>query len=214
MGPDDALDPIERSQEVLFGLIMVLTFTGALSTAEAGRAEIRQMTIGVIGCNIAWGLVDAAMHLMTTFARRARDVIVVTRLRNAPQADVLRDVLVAYLPLSFASLLTETDIETLRGRLPLATATRPRPRLDGGDLRRAAHVFALVFACTVPAVIPFLIVSDARLAIRIAHALVIGMLFVAGWSLGAHAGRPPWRTGLVMAVGGLALAVITIALGG
>ena len=30
------LDPIERISEVLFGLIMVLTFTGSLSVAEAG----------------------------------------------------------------------------------------------------------------------------------------------------------------------------------
>ena len=29
------LDPIERIAEVLFGLIMVLTFTGSLSVAEA-----------------------------------------------------------------------------------------------------------------------------------------------------------------------------------
>ena len=42
--PDDpiksskrVLDPIDRVSEVLFGLIMVLTFTGSLSVAEAGR---------------------------------------------------------------------------------------------------------------------------------------------------------------------------------
>ena len=42
--PDDpvksskrVLDPIDRVSEVLFGLIMVLTFTGSLSIAEAGR---------------------------------------------------------------------------------------------------------------------------------------------------------------------------------
>jgi hypothetical protein len=35
------LDPVERISEVLFGLIMVLTFTGSLSAAEAGRAEVR-----------------------------------------------------------------------------------------------------------------------------------------------------------------------------
>ncbi len=31
------LDPTERFSEILFGLIMVLTFTGALSAAESGR---------------------------------------------------------------------------------------------------------------------------------------------------------------------------------
>ena len=35
------LEPHERIAEVLFGLIMVLTFTGSLSVAEVGRSEIR-----------------------------------------------------------------------------------------------------------------------------------------------------------------------------
>ena len=49
------LDPIERLSEVLFGLIMVLSFTGSLSAATAGREEIRTMLFGAIGCNLAWG---------------------------------------------------------------------------------------------------------------------------------------------------------------
>src|SRR5881392_2740036 len=44
------LDPIDRVSEVLFGLIMVLTFTGSLSVAEAGRESIRTMLIGALGC--------------------------------------------------------------------------------------------------------------------------------------------------------------------
>ena len=43
------LSPVERISEVLFGLIMVLTFTGSLSVAEAGREDIRTMLIGALG---------------------------------------------------------------------------------------------------------------------------------------------------------------------
>ena len=50
------LDPIDRVSEVLFGLIMVLTFTGSLSVAEAGRDDVRTMLIGAVGCNVAWGV--------------------------------------------------------------------------------------------------------------------------------------------------------------
>ena len=50
------LDPIDRISEVLFGLIMVLTFTGSLSVTEAGRESIRTMLIGALGCNLAWEL--------------------------------------------------------------------------------------------------------------------------------------------------------------
>jgi hypothetical protein len=33
---------------------MVLTFTGSLSVADAGRADVRAMLIGALGCNLAW----------------------------------------------------------------------------------------------------------------------------------------------------------------
>ena len=49
------LDPSERIAEVLFGLIMVLTFTGSLSIADAGANDVRVMLIGALGCNLAWG---------------------------------------------------------------------------------------------------------------------------------------------------------------
>ena len=39
------LDPEERIAEVLFGLIMVLSFTGSLSVADAGRDDVRTMRV-------------------------------------------------------------------------------------------------------------------------------------------------------------------------
>ena len=68
------LDPIERISEVLFGLIMLLTFTGSLSAAESGKAEVRTMLVGAIGCNLAWSLIDATMYLMSSLAQRATDL--------------------------------------------------------------------------------------------------------------------------------------------
>jgi hypothetical protein len=57
------LDPVDRVSEILFGLIMLLTFTGSLSVAEAGREDIRTMLIGALGCNLAWGIIDAGARL-------------------------------------------------------------------------------------------------------------------------------------------------------
>lgn len=53
--PARVLDPIERVSEVIFGLLMAMTFIGALSVATAGREEIRTMMITALGCNLAWG---------------------------------------------------------------------------------------------------------------------------------------------------------------
>ena len=53
------LEPADRIAEVMFGLIMALTVTGALSISDAGRNDVRAMLIGALGCNLAWGLIDA-----------------------------------------------------------------------------------------------------------------------------------------------------------
>src|SRR6187431_2486015 len=68
----DVLSPVDRVSEMLFGLLMALTFTGAVSVAESGNAEIRTMFIAALGCNLAWGLVDAVMHLIRTVTERGR----------------------------------------------------------------------------------------------------------------------------------------------
>ena len=55
------LDPIDRVSEILFGLIMVLTSTGTLSVVTAGRADVKTMILGALGCNLAWGIIDAGL---------------------------------------------------------------------------------------------------------------------------------------------------------
>src|SRR5687767_15704478 len=77
------LDPIDRVSEVLFGLIMVLTFTGSLSVAESGREDVRTMLIGALGCNLAWGIIDAALYLMGNLAERGRSLMTYQSVRGA-----------------------------------------------------------------------------------------------------------------------------------
>jgi len=77
------LDPIERISEVLFGLIMVLTFTCSFSVAESGHAEVRGMLLGALGCNLAWGVIDAIMYLMSCLAEKARALATLRRVRKA-----------------------------------------------------------------------------------------------------------------------------------
>ena len=62
--------------------------------------------------------------------------------------------------------------------------------------------------------IPFLVVRQPEIAMRASNAVAIAILFGAGWRLGTYAGRPGWRSGLVMVVFGLVLIAVTIALGG
>src|SRR5438309_3427508 len=68
------LEPIDRVSEVLFGLIMVLTFTGSLSVAEAGRDDVRTMLIGALGCNFAWGIIDGVLYLMGSLSEQGKSI--------------------------------------------------------------------------------------------------------------------------------------------
>ena len=77
------LEPAERVSEVLFGLIMVLTFTGSLSVAEAGREDVRIMLIGALGCNIAWGVIDGVLYMMGSLAQKGRNLLAYRAVRSA-----------------------------------------------------------------------------------------------------------------------------------
>lgn len=56
---DRKLNPADRASEILFGLIMALTFTLSLGATGAGRADVQAVLIGALGCNVAWGAIDA-----------------------------------------------------------------------------------------------------------------------------------------------------------
>jgi hypothetical protein len=49
---------------------------------------------------------------------------------------------------------------------------------------------------------------------RASNAILIGLLSYVGWRWAAYTGASRWRTGLLMAVLGVALVVVAIALGG
>jgi len=208
------LDPIARVSEVLFGLIMALTFTGTLSAATAGREEVRTLLIGVIGCNIAWGLVDAVMFLMSALSERGHSLLTVQAVRSAPSADAAHSVIAAAIPPVVASLLKRDALETVRVGLVGMNDLPPSPKFTKDDWLGAAAVFLLVFLSTFPIVIPFLIFRDVRFALRISNLIALVMLFITGSWLARHGGHHPLWTGLTMMLIGVVLVGITIALGG
>jgi VIT1/CCC1 family predicted Fe2+/Mn2+ transporter len=113
-----------------------------------------------------------------------------------------------------AAVLTPPEVDDLRQRL-IGHPDPPQGRLlSRRDLLGALGVFLLVFLSTLPIVIPFLVLAQPGVAMRASNAVAIAMLFGMGWTLGSHAGRPGWRSGVAMVVLGLVLVALTIALGG
>ena len=212
-GSGRVLDPLERFSEIVFGLIMVLTFTGSLSVATAGRQEIRTMLIGAIGCNAAWGIVDAVMYLLGGLLARGRGLVILNAVQQPGEDEHARGLIADALPPVLASVLRPADLDLMRERL--STLKLPaRPPLTGRDLRGAVAVFLLVFLSTFPVVLPFLFLADAARATRMSNFIAVGMLFASGFFLGRHSGLRPVVLGLAMALIGAVLVSLTIALGG
>ncbi len=208
------LDPAERFSEILFGLIMVLTFTGSLSVAESGHQEVRTMLIGAIGCNLAWGIVDAIMYVLNTLGSRGRGLLLLRSVRSAANAKELQGQFAEAMPAAVLSVMRPEELETIRQRLVAGPEPPPRVRFEREDFRRAFAVFLLVFLSTFPVVLPFVFMQDAMRALRVSNAIAIASLFLAGYSLGKYAGFRPWRSGFVMVAIGVVLVGVTIALGG
>lgn len=208
------VDPVSRISEVLFGLIMVLTFTCSLSAGESGHSQIHEMLVGAIGCNLAWGLVDAVMFLMTSLTVRGHGLSTMKAVRKATTPKEAHNVIAEALPPVVASLMNEEELEGLRVRLNNLPEPPLRPWLAKDDVLGAVAVFFLVFLSTFPVVLPFLFMKDPGVALRVSNGIAIAMLFLTGYSLGRYADAYPWRTGFVMVLLGFALVGITIALGG
>ena len=209
------LDPMDRISEVLFGLIMVLTYTGTLSVATANHAEVRTMLIGALGCNLAWGIIDGGLYLLARLHERGRNILMFIEVRKAADPDAARRIIAGALPPQVASVMPQEHLELVRQKLLLQTAEPPaRPRLTKSDWLGALGICLLVFLSTFPVAIPFLFIGDAWLALRVSNAVAIAMLFLCGYAFGHYAGLRPWPTGLAMVAIGGVLVAITKALGG
>jgi hypothetical protein len=208
------LDPADRVAEVLFGLIMVLTFTGSLSIAEAGREDIRTMLIGALGCNLAWGIIDGALYLMGCLAEKGRNLMTWQAVRRADEPREAHALIAGALPPLVASILQPAELEAMRLRLKELPELPARARLGGEDWAGAAGVFLLVFLSTLPVALPFLLMHDAPRAMRVSNAVAITMLFMSGVTYGRCVGRSPWLLGLALVVLGAILVALTMALGG
>ena len=207
------MEPADRIAEVMFGLIMALTFTGSLSISDAGRNDVRAMLIGALGCNIAWGLIDGIFYVMIGFADRGRDARALQAVRNADDPAQAKALLAQTLPDEVTAVLTEEQLE--RVRVTLKQAPAPIPPTPGiRDLLAGLAVASLVFGSTLPIALPFLLFQDGQLAMRVSNGIAIAMLFVAGALYARVVGGRAWLIGATMVALGTMLVAMTIALGG
>ena len=168
------LDPADRLNEILFGLIMVLTFTLTAGIAvgdgpDAGRA----LLIATIGCNVAWGLIDGAMYLTACLLERSRGQRRLRALHEAADEATALRVVDAAVEEAIGGDVTAAATAEERAhllRLVRDMALRIPPgqsRLRREDLLGAVASGLLVILTTLPAALPFLLMDSPWRALRI-----------------------------------------------
>jgi len=208
------LDPVDRVSEVLFGLIMVLTFTGSLSVVEAGREDVRTMLIGALGCNLAWGVIDAVLYLMGCLAEKGKGLQTFRAVRKATDPNQAHRLIAGALPSLVASILKPSELEAMHQRLKELPEPPKHARFHKEDWLGAIGVFLLVFLSTFPVVIPFIFMHNTGPALRVSNGIAIVMLFITGHAFGRITGLHAWFFGISMVVLGFVLVGLTMALGG
>jgi VIT1/CCC1 family predicted Fe2+/Mn2+ transporter len=208
------LDPMERISETLFGLIMVLTFISSLGVATADNIKIQTMLAGALGCNLAWGIVDGGLYLLARINDQGRHILTLRAIRQAADHEAAQRVIADALPEELASILPPEELELMRQKLQLLPEPSERPRLTRRDWIGALRLCLLSFLSTFPVVVPFIFLSDAKVALQVSYAVAIVMLFCCGYAFGYHSGLRPWAAGLSMVAVGSALVSVVVALGG
>jgi VIT1/CCC1 family predicted Fe2+/Mn2+ transporter len=63
-------------------------------------------------------------------------------------------------------------------------------------------------------VIPFLLLDDSYLALRVSNAVLILLLIVVGYWWAHYTGAPPWHGALIVLLLGVSMVSIAVTLGG
>jgi VIT1/CCC1 family predicted Fe2+/Mn2+ transporter len=212
------VEPATSLTEILFGLIMTLTFTlGAeMVVEEEGREGARQLLVAALLCNVAWGLIDAAFYLITCVFEREQFQRLGVRVREVSDTTTAARLLAARFDEVLEQALAKEERESLylrlakniRERAPLST----RPRKE--DWIGALFSGLLVIFTCIPAAIPFALIDDPYLGMRWSNGILLAMLFATGYGWARYTTMRPWLVGTTFLLGGTALVLIAIPLGG
>ena len=211
------LEPQDAAAEILFGLIMALTFTlGATLVTEAGADRFREIVLGTVTCNIAWGLIDGALYVLSDMFELGRKGVRIRQVKAARnRAEAMQRIRDEFHD-EFASITSHEERQRLYAEIErlVLRMDAPAPRPTRESLAGAAIVFLLVSASSLPVLLPAVLIADAATAVQIANGLLIVGLFATGYAMARAVEGRAIRVGLAMAAIGLVLVLIAKALGG
>jgi len=88
------LSPVDRTIEVFCGLLMVLAVTLLVGhDVVAGREGVHALLRAALGGNLAWGIIDGVLYLMSQRYERGRQARLVAAVRDARDEGAIRNAL-------------------------------------------------------------------------------------------------------------------------
>lgn len=207
--------PADRMAEMIFGLVMALGVTAAIRLGT-DHLSSRELFVSVVGCNVAWGIVDAVVLVLMRLFERGRLVRVVDEARAAADDERAFAIIEREMADEVVALMTPDERARLK-TLALGLLERAQPtqaRMERGDFLHGVAAGLLVFLPTVPVVVPYLVFSNPLTAVRVSYAVALILLFLIGHRWGQMVGGRPWRIGGSLVLLGIVLVLITTALGG
>jgi hypothetical protein len=208
------LGKIDRVNEILFGLIMVLTFTCSISAATGGEEELSTILWSALGCNVAWGFVDALMYLFSILLERGEAFASIRNIRNAVTEESGHSAVTEALPPLVAQILKKEHIAHISTELKNLPEPPVKVFLTLHDVIQAVKIFVLVFLSTFPVTIPFIFIDNVHVAIRVSNGIALILLFLFGVYLGKQTSRNRVIMGVAFSLIGFILVFVTMALGG
>jgi hypothetical protein len=218
MSPLGYLKPSESLSEICAGLIMVLTFTLAASVVTGGGPDgARAALIGAIGCNTAWGIIDATFYLMTCAIDRNRRVRLARAVASAPNETAGLATIRGEFDAQLAPVTRPEDREQLYRSIRDALIHVQLPektRITRNDVVGALAVFSLGPISALPAILPLLLINEPWIALRTSNLLVVLLLFIVGYHWARYVEANRWLAGFGLMAIGLVLVAIAIPLEG
>ena len=211
----DHLDPASRLGEILFGLIMALGFTGAVRLGHEQAAN-HALFVGILGCNLAWAIVDGVMYVLSALFENGRKARLVRNVLAATTEEAALKAISDEIDAPLLALTTPHELQQLhRGVLALVQrAGTERARVRREDLLGGLAVSTIIAISTLPIVAPYLLIADPDLAVSASHGIALSLWFLHGAWWARVVGANPLATGASLTLIGVLLVSLTIAMGG
>jgi VIT1/CCC1 family predicted Fe2+/Mn2+ transporter len=219
------LDPIDLLAEVIFSVLIVLTFTlwfgvfklGANPGKVISVESMNEYILAAFGATLAWGMIDGIAYLLLSVLARGERHLLVTEIQAAETDQEAVDVIAGEFDHILEPITGEGQRQALYADM-LEHLRDSQPRRVGfqrEDLAGALGSVLVAVLAVLPAFVPLVLLRQQPvLAVRLSNIVSFIVLFIAGYQWGRYTGANPWKTGLLLLGAGAIMVAIAISLGG